>query len=304
MRIVSALVVGLAVGLAGCPKKLKQTEPAVSVLRWTDGEGVALIHGKEGVMARAVHSGRSRILRAGLVDRVVLDTERDLVWIQAQSTLEVIDLREGGAVPLVVAIGTPPGVPIEVLREVNGRTHTSMPEPSGCVRDSLVKLTWSETSKLEIMSAENGGAWRDLPGITLAGAVWLRAQINRPSGDSKVKRIDFPFSGPHPALLPASELHCDGTPMCGASVPFDRTGLQLVVTGYEEGDCQHFTCHLYDPATKKVNPASACGPFRFDRAGEHYLIADTLCAARGDCQHLDAEAAGWVSGGVTVGVGD
>lgn len=296
----SLLSAACALALAAC--RTKQPEPPpLSVVAWAGSERVAVVSGKEGVVAKAVDSGKTRVLHAGPVQRATLDTELELLWIQTQTSLKVVDLRDAKTDAILVADGLPAGVPLDVHREIGRDRHTSLPEPSGCMTSTLLTVTWSEASRMEQIT-DNGTA--PPPGATLPGSEWLRAQLHRPRGSAKVVVEAISYLPPAAPLPLAADLHCQGDPFCGVSVPFGRTGRQLVVTKHEEGDCHHFTCRIYDPATKKAEPPGTCGPFRFDRSGERYLVEGRACMAQGACQDLGGEAIGWLSGGVTAGSSD
>jgi hypothetical protein len=274
---------------------------------------VALVWTKEGVVARDVAGGRSRVLWRGAAERVVLDAELDLVWIQASATLDAVDLRAAGDGGVAVARGLPSGVPheITVTRTVDGGTHVSVPSTS-CDAGHVISLEWRAEPRLQTLD-EQTARWVEPSGAALVGAAWLRAQLARGPGATPVTARGFPLGPVSGApLLPSSGCAWDG---CGRHVPFGGNGVELVVTSAERGDCLHLGCRLYDPAKKTfatppaatawgplaATPEGTCGVYHFDRSAKRFLIGTSLCAVGGACEDLGGEAVGWLAGGVDVG---
>jgi hypothetical protein len=241
---------------------------------------------------------------------VSLDAKLDLLWVQGPESLDVIDLRAATDEVVAVARGLPPALPISVTRTTDGGSHASA-SPSSCDSGRSLELAWKAPPRLTLLDARG---WAEPAGSRLVGAAWLGAQLARAPGAVRVARRDFPFDGSPAAPLSARGARCPAAP-CGRPISFDGSGVQLVVTSFDQGDCIHLGCHLYDPAAKKFatppvarawgdldrTPAGPCGVYHFDRSGKRFLVETSLCAVGGACQDLGGDAVGWLSGGVDVG---
>jgi hypothetical protein len=284
-------------------------------MQWARNDAVAVVHTRDSVIARTTDGRRSRVLWTGVATWVVLDSALDLVWVQGNETLDVIDLRAESDEVVAVAKGLPAALPITIIRTTSTATHASA-SPSSCDSGRSLTLEWKEDPRLRLLDARAAG-WTDPEGATLVGASWLRKQLARPRREDHAPRREFPFSeAPPGSPFSARQSKCPAAP-CGMPISFDGSGVELVVTSLEQGDCLHLGCHLYDPAKKKFAtppspttwgeiesiPSGPCGPYHFDRAGKHFLIDRTLCAVGGLCQDLGGQAVGWLSAGVDVGSG-
>jgi hypothetical protein len=288
------------------------SEPRSSALQWAGNEPTALVRTREAVLARAIESGRTRVLWTGAASWVFLDTTLDLVWIQGAATLDVIDLRAPADEVVAVAEGLPGALPISITRTTDAGTHASA-SPSGCDSGRSLALAWNATPRLQLLDARG---WTEPEGARLVGAAWLDAQLTRAPGAVRAARREFLLDGsPAAPAFSRRGSKCPASP-CGSPIPFDGSGVELVVTSFEQGDCVHLACHLYDPAAKKfATPPLArswadldrtsggpCGVYHFDRSGKHYLIETNLCTVGGACRDLGGDAVGWLSGrGADVG---
>lgn len=285
------------------------------LVKWANGEPVALVRTREGVVARAITSGRSVLLWTGAATFVVHDAELDLVWAQASAVLDVIDLRATDQ-KMVRAIATGlPAVPIAILRTTADGTHAST-SPSGCDSGKALGLEWTEQPHLKFMDSPSAG-WVMPQGAKLVGANWLRKNLSRPRQAGRVARVDFPSAAGAPPS-PFSALPKCAADFCGRAIPFDGSGAQLVVTSFERGDCEHLGCHVYNPETKQLAtppaadawdelakvPSGSCGTYRFDGSGKRFLAGTQLCSVRARCEDLGGTGVGWLAGGRDVGRGD
>jgi hypothetical protein len=149
---------------------------------------------------------------------------------------------------------------------------------------------------------------------SLVGRAWLRAQAGRAPRPSRPERRDFSSAKPAPKAARAG-LTCTTSDQCGTAIPFDGLGRLLVVVEHSMGDCHHYGCRLYEPATQRFAtppaasswgpragvPAGPCGLYRFDRSGRRFLVGDHVCAVGGACEDLGGEAIGWLVPGADVG---
>ncbi|APR81555.1 Hypothetical protein A7982_06904 [Minicystis rosea] len=287
--------------------------PWPSTLQWAGDEPAAIVRTPDAVMVKAVESGRSRLLRKGASVWVVHDPALDLVWVQGNDTLDVIDLRDGKNEVVAIATGLPTAVPIGILRTTDGGSHAST-SPSGCDSGRTLTLDWESTPRLRYLDDASAG-WVEPRGAALVGSSWLRAELGRAQVKDRVVRRDFPTEGARPAGPLASLGAKCAAASCGRPMSFDGSGLQIVVTSFEQGDCQHWGCHLYDPARKQLAtpplpiswgalgkvPGGSCGVYHFDRTGKRFLIEGRLCTVGGTCTELGSEGLGFLAGGADVG---
>jgi hypothetical protein len=295
----------------GAATRATASEPRSSALQWAGDEPTALVRTHGAVLAQGVRSGRSRVLWTGAASWVFLDTTLDLVWVQGAESLDVIDVRAATDEVVAIARGLPSALPISITRTTDGGSHATA-SPSGCDSGRTLALEWEAPPRLRLLDTRG---WTKPEGARLVGAAWLDAQIARPPGAVNVERREFPLDGsPVGPAFSGRGSRCPAAP-CGRPIPFDGSGVQLVVTSFDQGDCVHLGCHLYDPAAKKFatppmarswgdldrTPAGPCGVYHFDRTGKRFLVETSLCAVGGACQDLGGDAVGWLSGGVDVG---
>lgn len=211
-----------------------------------------------------------------------------------------------------IATGLPEGKQIQIGREVGGK-HVHLATPEVCVQTSDLYLDWTREPRLRFIAGDKDEEKGAMESAKLVGTSFLRDQLTRAPGTGSVTRRDFVLAPKGP--LPSSRLACGSTDLCGAAILFDGQGRLLVLTDHSEGDCQHYGCRLYDPATKKLAspplgeswgeldkvPAGACGLYHFDRSGKRFLIESKACTVGGTCQELGGTAIGWLGGGTDVG---
>jgi hypothetical protein len=286
----------------------------VSALGFAGDEPVALVLRNGALVAHAVESGRERVLWSGTLARVVLDATLDLIWVQSSAALEVVDLRAPGDAVIPIAQGLVSERPVEitVMRTTDGGKHLSLPS-THCDTSRLLSIQWADPPRFDYV----GEPWGEAPPAVLTGAPWLLAQLGRGPGSNGVSHRDFPYGKPAPGSPFAGLASKCGWDGCGMMVPFDGSGVMLVVTTSERGDCQLLRCHLYDPVKKAfgtpprastwgalaTTPAGSCGPYHFDRAGKRLLHGTSFCTVGSGCEDLGGDAEGWLSGGVDVGAG-
>jgi hypothetical protein len=228
------------------------------------------------------------------------------------TSLDVIDLRAGGNGEVVaIARGLPASVPISVMRKLEGGAHVSVSDTPCDIGRSLA-LHWEDDSRLQYVDGETAG-WVEPRGSTLVGASWLRAELARQPRTKPVVRRDFPLDGPAAPLSVLPSKCAWGA--CGRPIPFDGSGVEIVVTSFERGDCVHLGCNLYDPAKNKFGtppvattwgklddvPPGPCGVYHFDRTGARFLVQTSLCVVGGKCEALGGDAVGWLGEDVRVG---
>ena len=326
-RVFALFLVGALALAGGCNKPTPSTQGAASTtaigpaaadartsaLSWAGQEPVALVHTRDAVLARAVEGGRSRVLWTGTATEVVLDAALDLVWVQGNEALDVIDLRARKDNVVGIARGLPSGVPISVTRRMGGGAHASVP-PGSCDIGRSLELDWQNHPRLQYLDGNTAG-WVEPGSATLIGAPWLRAELAREPGITHAMLRGFPLGGPAPAAPFAARQPKCAWGGCGRPIPFDGSGVELVVTSFERDDCAHLGCHLYDPAKKKFAtppvatawgaidavPSGPCGVYHFDRSGKRFLIRTSVCKVGGKCEDLGGDAVGWLSGDVSVG---
>lgn len=93
------------------------------------------------LIGRAMNSGRTRTLRADATRSALLDPELDLLWIQGPTTLDVLDLRAGGA-PVPIALALPTGPRIQINRDLGGKS-VHLASPDVCIQASDLFLDWT-----------------------------------------------------------------------------------------------------------------------------------------------------------------
>ena len=284
-----------------------------SILHWANEEPVILVTNDVGLIARAMDSGRTKVLRAGPAEWVLLDTELELAWIQGQASLHVLDLRRPSEKAVLIAQGLTGSLKVQIDRDTGAEsTHLEVPEV--CVQPADLFLEWNREPILHVLAGDPEEEKRQMGSASLVGTAWLRAELGRASTGPSVARLEF---GPASAALkPANTLKCALLgDWCGKALPFDGSGRMLLLTDYSEGDCQHYGCRLYDPATKKyATPPDAsswtemakvapgpCGPYHFDHAGKYFFNQERVCKVGGSCEKLGGRGIGWIGGGTDVG---
>lgn len=284
-----------------------------SVIEWARGRATAIVQTDDAVVALAVDSGERRVLYAGSALGVILDPSLNLLWVQTQGSLRVIDLEERAGATTLIATGLPENVPIQIVHEI-GERRVLLAAPNVCIQPDELRLEWTVTPRLDFVksSTSEGGAVVAQP--VLVGLAWLSEQLTRVHSKYTISRRDF-VTGPASSIAewPARRLACARSELCARAIPFDVRGRLLVMTDYFEGDCQHYGCRLYNPASRRLLPlptaegylessgSGACGLYHFDHSGERYLIGEVMCTLDDKCQRLGGTAIGWLSGGTDVG---
>jgi hypothetical protein len=294
------------------PHSPAPADPPESLLRWAGDEPTAIVVREGALIARALDSGRTRTLRADSTQSALLDPALDLLWIQGPTTLDVLDLRAGGA-PVPIAIALPVGPRIQVDRDLDGK-QVHLASPDVCIQASDLFLDWTAEPHVQLIGGDPEEEKRATDPAALVGRAWLRAQAGRVAHRSPPERRDFSSAKPAPAVARAG-LTCSTTEECGRAIPFDGSGRLLVVVEHSLGDCHHYGCRLYEPATHRFatppaaaawgtragGPTGPCGLYRFDRSGRRFLAGDQVCAVGGACEDLGGDAKGWLVPGADVG---
>jgi hypothetical protein len=283
-----------------------------SVVDWATTESVVILKKDDSVVARALSSGRSRVLREADAKWVLLDPPLDLLWIQGATTLDVLDLRAPSCLPTHVVSGLPENVAIEIDRDT-GTERTQLKVPDVCSRDAYLFLDWSSSPAVRFVGGDEVKSKEVVSRASLIGKSWLTRELHRVPGKASFTRKDLTTAPAGPVFV--RKAACSVPDLCGRALPFGSSGQLLILTGHSEADCQHYACKLFDPASKTfASPPSPkrfagfdaiepgpCGLYRFDRVGEHYLFGETLCSVGGSCEPMGGEAIGWLDGGAAVG---
>jgi hypothetical protein len=263
-----------------------------------------LVHGVSGQVSLQSATGSAPRVLIPHADLAIYDPALELLWYLTADRLQVFDLRDMEAPPVLVARNMP-----DISRLVVKRGQTSVSSEDGCDAP-FAKLTWSGRPKLEAFSTDEPAAAR------IEGRDWLRAQLERPARPIGPRR-DFTEEQ---VELPASVLDCEMPEMCATVVDFGAYDWQLVlVRDAAGGDCWNRGCLLRDPHSKLYaspptprawSPATSaamgpCGLYFFDEKQTLFLVNRSLCRVGGDCQEIGGEALGWLVPGDVVGaVGD
>ena len=277
------------------PSKLTQKKPYPS-------DGFIMSVGGR-IELRSMSAPEATVLAEEASGETVYDPALELIWYTHEERLFVIDLRETGSAPILIASAIPEGAKLEIARG-----GSSVGTEDTCEGPTLT-LRWNENPSVE---AYDG----DISETVIDGRSWLQEQTRRPARAIGAKRE---LNGKQ-LQLPRKVVDCELPEQCGATAEFGERDLQLVlVLDKGGGDCWNRGCLLRDPHTDRyasppdrelwgpVEQAKpgACGLYYFNQQKSAFLVGSRLCLAGGACAALDGEALGWLSAGDTVGaVGD
>lgn len=262
-----------------------------------------LVHASSGeLVLRSASTPEAQVLAPG-ADLALYDPALELLWYLDGDRLDVLDLREPGGAPVVIARDMPDAARLAVKRAAK-----SVASEDGCDAATAV-LHWDAHPSVEALST-------DPTEVQIEGRAWLQAQLERPSR-AVPERRDF---SEERLRLPKQLLDCEDAATCATTAAFGTRPWQLVlVMDKAGGDCWNRGCLLYDPGSKLyASPLERdrwgsatqakrgpCGLYYFNEAQSSFLVGSSLCSTQGACQKLNGVALGWLEPGDTVGaVGD
>jgi hypothetical protein len=227
--------------------------------------------------------------------------ELGLFWYRDGAQLKVLDLDDLDAAAVTVADGLP-----QIDRFYIVGQSTSADPDDGCDELSSLELKWTTDPSIE--STEE----TEVP-PRITNREWFQREIDRKPRKIGV-RTDLSNADAH-VRLPKRLVACEVPGVCGGLAPLGETGVELVlVRQLAGGDCVHTACMLRDPKTKQFakpphgeawgradkSRLGSCGPYKFDRTNQAYLVDRQLCTAQG-CKALAGPAIGWLEPGDVVG---
>lgn len=277
------------------PKKPAQKKPYPS-----DGFIVS-VGGR--IELRSVSTPEVTVLAEEASGETVYDPELELIWYTHEGRLFVVDLREPGSAPILIASAIPDVSKLQIDRE-----ERSVGTEDTCEGPALT-LRWNASPSVE---AYDG----DISETVIDGRPWLQQQMARSARAIGAKRE---LNGKR-LRLPRKVTDCEMPEECAVTAEFGERDLQLVlVLDKGGGDCWNRGCLLRDPHTDRyasppdrelwgpVEQAKpgACGLYYFNQQKSAFLVGSRLCLAGAACTALDGEALGWLNAGDIVGaVGD
>lgn len=191
------------------------------------------------------------------VDGAAHDPAQELIWFRAAGTLYVIDLRDVGRKPVVIATRFPEGG-----FSIGGVSDADHDITYAGIYPILVV---GKSPKIRTGLGAYGGMWEEqdaenkkaIRKIKLTGKKWLTKQAKRVARPVNFPEVGTTTDGISVPLAAKGE-DCDGGGLdCGQTAPFGDTPYQLVVISSSCGDACHASCLFYDQKTKKfANPAA------------------------------------------------
>jgi hypothetical protein len=244
---------------------------------------------------------------ASRVANVLYIPELELVWYKVEDRLWVIDTRAlgpGKPEPVLIARGVPL---VGGMRVERGGERFTEPDDAGDDEEDL-RLHWDAEPWLE------GGEERKRIDH-LDGRAWLARERRR--SVRPVPPLQRFAAGGQRVALPAHPAQCDDPQICGAAVPFGRSGWQLLVAHEDHaGDFPEYACLFHDARTDAFAtppearswgpageaPSGSCGPYAFNADGTVYLAENVVCKVGLACATLRGGIGiGWLEPGVMVG---
>jgi hypothetical protein len=193
---------------------------------------------------------------AGKVDGAIYDPSQDLIWFLTGGNLEVLDLRDAAAKPVVIAKKFPTNLGFAIAGASSGESDTKYAGVYPIVHvDSRPRITTGQGAEQENWDNIDPDAKKKIKRIKLVGKAWLKKQATRAASSSAAAAPAAPLPN---AKLPAGTCTDDADgPDCGSATPIGTTPYQLVEVEASCGDACFVECLAYDPKTGLLaNPAA------------------------------------------------
>jgi hypothetical protein len=225
----------------------------------------------------------------GEIDAAAYDPAMDLVWFVAGGKLEVLDLRDPTAAPVVIAKGLPEGA-FAIAGEssaVWSVDESDVPYPQLTIAKGKGKVTAAAARVTGATSKETKAAKKAIKKMKLVGKAWLAALPARAS-----RTPDLPGEASLPTMsLPAEMQSCDVDGHCGTAFSLGDTRFELVAVADDCADGCTLRCVLYDPEREQfASPAQSrgdwgapllmpdqCTGYVVEPGGDRYAVGTALC---------------------------
>jgi hypothetical protein len=190
----------------------------------------------------------SNVVVKSKVDAAAYDPAMELVWFTSKGTLQVLDLRDPKAKPVVIVKKMPQvGFAIVGASQASHDVDYVQAYLLLDVSKKKPKIVAEEGAYGPVDQAATNKLKKKIKKAKLVGQKWLKRLVKRaltsvtvptPAAQAKVE-------------VPPEMCETDDAEECGSAISFGQTPYHLVTTVLTCGDACHAACVLYDPKTKK-----------------------------------------------------
>jgi hypothetical protein len=190
----------------------------------------------------------SNIVVAAKVDAAAYDPAMELVWFTSKGTLQVLDLRDPKAKPVVIVKKMPPvGFAIVGTSQASHDVDYVQAYLVLDVSKKKPKIVAEEGAYGPVDQGATNKLKKKIKKAKLVGQKWLKKLAKR-----AVTSVTVPTPAAQPKVeVPPEMCQTDDPEECGSAISFGATPYHLVTTEFTCGDACHTACLLYDPKTKR-----------------------------------------------------